>query len=381
MILAFGVTAGCSALQVQSSQVQSEQGWLTEGESAQRTNATDSPLAPPLELRWELNANAGFGMISPIIVDQVVFVANRKGEVHAIELETGRRVGRSSFGESIEGTPLYENGSLYIPVGWGRSSLVAQNLMRGTARWKIPGASISSGLLSFADVIIAADDEGYVRAHRKSDGKLDWSTSLGDGIGISASPILAAGRVVVAGDRGEIAALNAIDGSAEWSIELGTPVLSTPSTDDESIYVATTRGRFVKLRAEDGSEEWSFGGPDSTVYLTSPAVDGDHVVFGASDGQVRAIGASSGRELWSSNVDAAVTAPPLLAEEFVFVGTMKSMLFALDRNTGAEVWRYELDGRMKSAFAAKGGMLVVLAEPRSVYLFESPTESYARGNE
>lgn len=380
-VLALAVVSGCGSIQVQSSQVRSAQGWLTEGESAQRTNAVHTRITPPLELKWDLNIGAGFGVISPIIVDELIFIANRKGEIHAVEFATGRRMGQSAFGESIEGTPVYENGNLYIPVGWGRSSLIAYDLLGGKTRWKVKGTSISSGLLTYADVVIAADDDGVVRAHRKTDGEIDWMVSLGEGVGVKASPILAAGHVIVIDDRGRVSALNAANGSSEWSVDLGAPVLSTPTADEEAIYVATSRGRFVKISADDGSEEWSYNTTDGNVYFASPALDGEQVVFGASDGVVRAIETSSGQELWSHAVDAAVTAPPLLTEEFAYIGTMNSKLLAIDRRTGFRAWTYDVDGRIKSAFASKGNAVVVLSEPRTVYLFEPSADDYARSND
>ena len=380
-VFALALLAGCGSLQVHSSQVRSAQGWLTEGESAQRTNAVQTRITPPLDLKWDLNIGAGFGVISPLIVNEIIFIANRKGEIHAVELASGRRIGQAAFGESIEGTPVYENGNLYIPVGWGKSSLIAYDLLGGKTRWRVKGASISSGLLTYADVVIAADDDGVVRAHRKSDGEIDWMFSLDEGVGVKASPILAAGHIIVIDDRGRVSALNAANGSSEWSIDLGAPVLSTPTADEEAIYVATSRGRFVKISADDGSEEWSYTATDDDIYFAPPALDGGQVVFGASDGIVRAIDTSNGQELWTHVVEAAVTAPPLLTEEFVYIGTMNSRLLAIDRRTGSRAWTYEVDGRIKSAFASKDNAVVVLSEPRTVYLFEPSADNYARSND
>ncbi len=381
IFVTIGLLAGCSSLHVNSSQVRSAQGWLTEGQSAHRTHAVATPLTPPLDLKWNLDAGAGFGIVSPLIVDQLVFVANRKGEVHAIELATGRRVGQSSFGESIEGTPVYEAGVLYVPVGWGRRSLVSYDLLRGHRRWTVSGAPISSGLLTYADVVIAADDDGKVRAYAMDDGQVEWTVDLGDGIGVKASPVLAGGLVIVADDRGRVFALNPVNGSVEWSTDAGAPILSTPCSDDESVYFATTRGRFVKLQVEDGSRMWTYDAERDDVYFAAPAMSEKHVVFGASDGRVRAIDKSSGQEVWSQDVDAAITAAPLLTDRVAYVGTMHGKLIALDRKSGTNVWEYELGGRVKSAFAASGRSLVVLAEPRTAYLFESTSDGYALNHE
>lgn len=369
------ILAGCGSLQVTSSQVRSGEGWLTEGESAWRNNSVDAELALPLELKWDLDVGAGLGPLSPLIVDQVVFVANRKGEVHAVDLATGRRLGQSSFGDSIEGTPVYQGGILYVPVGWGRRALVAYDVLRGQRRWTINGSSISSGLVTYADMVIAADDHAVVRAYRMSDGHVEWSVDLGERAGVTASPVLIEGSVVVADDRGHVFAVNPVDGSIEWTADVGAPVLSTPSSDGTSIFVPTTRGRLVKVDGASGMGEWTYSVDNDDVYFAAPAVSRDQVVFGASDGLVRSIDTFSGEEMWTAAVNAVVTAPPLLTDNRVFVGTMHSKLIALDRATGEKLWEYELDGRVKSAFAATESSLVVLTEPRRAYMFGPPQDN------
>lgn len=379
--LTISLIVGCGSLQVPSSLVRSGQGWLTEGESVQRTNAVETPLEPPLELIWDLDVGAGLGTISPLIVDEIVFVANRKGEVHAVELATGRRAGQSSFGDSIEGTPAYHGGVLYVPIGWGRRSLVAYDVLSGQRRWTARGAPISSGLLLYADAVIAADDDATVHSYRMTDGQIEWTLELGEGAGVKASPVLADGSVIVADDRGGVFAVNPVDGSIDWTADVGSPVQSTPSSDGASIYIATTRGQLFKLAVGDGSTSWTYSAGNDDIYFAAPGISENQVIFGASDGLIRAVDASSGRELWSRDVDAAVTAPPLLANGVVYVGTMHSKLLALDRKTGTIVWEYELSGRIKSAFAATERALVVLAEPRTAYVFESTTEGLATTHE
>lgn len=373
--------AGCSALHVQPSQIRGDDGWTTEGESPLRGNAVASTLRPPLEERWKFDAGAGFGAVSPLIVDEVVFVATRKGEVHAIELETGRRLGQSAFGESIEGTPVYDDGMLFVSVGWGRRAIVGYNLLRGSSQWKVNGAPINAGLLSYADVVIAADDEGRVRAYKKNDGSVDWEADLGRDAGVMAAPILAAGLVIVADDHGRIAALNSEDGSLSWSADVSAPVLSTAASDGTSLFVPTSRGRLVKLLAEDGKQVWTYELESNDPYVASPAVADGQVVFGASDGIVRALDAETGELMWSSSVEAAVTAAPLLTADVVYIGSMESKLIALDRTTGEKMWEHELGGRMKSGFAAMGNKLVVLSEPKNVYMFETAADSFALGDE
>ena len=151
---------GCQSLEVRQSHIAPDS-WLTEGQTAQRAYATDVALAPPLDEAWDYNAAAGFGPASPLIYGNAVLVSNRQGEVHGIDLETGRRIGIESFGDAVEGSPVVLGDMMYVPVAWGRRALIAYDLKKGSKRWEVRHAPIEAGLLQAGGSIIGVDVEGH----------------------------------------------------------------------------------------------------------------------------------------------------------------------------------------------------------------------------
>ncbi len=363
--------AGCKALKVERATIISEADWLTEGNSGERRHATGERLDPPLEEVWSYNASAGFGPGSPLILGDAVIVGTRKGEVHAIDFETGKRMGVEGFGEVVEGTPVIQNGILFIPVGWGRRALYAYDLARGQTNWKLKGAPIETGLLALDDAFVAVDADAWVRKYDAEDGAVLWEQTLGERVSVHTTPVLADDHVVVADDRGRVVALDPAEGTAQWVQDLRSPVYTSMAADEASLYVPTTRGRFYALEVAQGRVRWQVDLPDTTVRFSAPAVDGTLVVVGASDGALRAFDTATGEPRWVFRNDAALTAAPLLTPNTVYVGSMGRSLFAIDRATGALQWEQLLKGRVKSALAARDGYLVVLSEPHFVYLFKS----------
>ncbi len=349
----------------------SEGDWLTEGDSGERRHATGEVLDPPLEEVWAYNAGAGFGPGSPLLLGEAVIVGTRKGEVHAINFETGKRMGIEGFGDVVEGTPVIQNGIIFIPVGWGRQALYAYDLGRGETRWKLKGVPIETGLLALDEAFIAVDAEAWVRKYNADDGAVVWEQPLGERVTIHTTPVLARNNIVVADDRGRVVALDPSEGTAQWGQDLGSPVYTSIAADEASLYVPTTRGRFFALDATQGRVLWKVELPDTTVRFSAPAVDGSLVVVGASDGSLRAFDKATGDQQWIFHNDAALTATPLLTPNTVYAGSMRRSVFAIDRATGEKKWEQQLRGRVKSAFAARDGYLVVLAEPRYVFLFKS----------
>ena len=363
--------AGCTALKIDRAGVVSDGDWLTEGFSAQRGHATDGALEPPLEEVWMYNAGAGFGPGSPLILGNAVLASTRKGEIHAIDFETGKRLGIDSFGDLVEGTPIIQKGILFIPVGWGRRALYAYDLSSGQTRWKLKGAPISTGLLALDDAFVAVDAEAWMRKYNTENGEVLWEHALGDQVTIYATPVLAGGHIVVADDQGTVVALDPDDGAVQWTQTLPAPVYASIAANETGLFVPSTRGRFFALDAAQGRIRWHFTLPDTTVHFTAPAVDGSLVVVGASDGALRAFDAVTGTLRWTFQNDAALRATPLLTPQTVYIGNMAHSLFAIDRETGTLKWEQQLKGRVKSALAARNGYLVVLSEPRFVYLFKS----------
>jgi outer membrane protein assembly factor BamB len=192
---------------------------------------------------------------------------------------------------------------------------------------------------------------------------------------VHATPVLTHGFVVIADDQGRVVALNPADGSVQWTKELASPVYTSIAAAEGTLYVPSTRGRFFALDAAQGDVRWQVTLPDTTVRFTAPAVDGSLVVVGASDGALRAFDASTGAQQWLFQDAAALTATPLLTPNTVYIGNMGHSLFAVNRQTGRLRWKGDLKGRVKSALAARDGYLVVLSEPRFVYLFQSASVS------
>lgn len=377
VIVALGLLTGCANLHVAREDL-SDVVWPTEGSSALRSNAVPTSIPPPLERIWDVSAGAGFGHVSPLVVGNVVLVATRKGEIHAFDMETGKRRGQGTFGESIDGTPTIDAGILYVPIDWGRSAVRAYDLRKGMTIWRRPGPPVNAGLIVHDNLVIAADVSGMVSALSTSDGEMVWSVKVSEHSGVHATPLLLGNLLVVCDDRGGITAMEVATGSVAWTTDIGDPVYATPAANDSLVFIPTTRGQFVALDPNLGDVRWTFDLTSDDVYISSPAVGEWEVIFGASDGWVRAIDPGTGDLLWQTELDGAVTAPPLITDGTIYVGTMRGRLFGLSRENGAVVWDTELDGRIKSPFAARGKDIVVLSEPRHVYLFRPGTEQYAQ---
>lgn len=368
--------AGCKALRVEHPRVQRDTVWLTEGGTPQRSGRVDGALRPPLEPIWVKEADAGFGAASPLVLGDAVLVATRQGEVVGYDLQTGRSLGREGFGESIEATPVIEDGMLVVPVDWGRRILLGYDLHRAQRLWAHKGEPVSAGLARLEDRVVAADVVGAVRLVEARTGEVMWETEP-TGAAVYGAPLIAGDAVIVVDEGGIVRSLALQDGSERWRQRAGGPVFVSPSAGDSRLLVATARGGLYAFELGTGRVDWQLALSDTTVRMTGAALGRARAYIGATDGVVRAVDLTDGDVVWETRVDDAMSAPPMLTGDVLYVATLGERLLALEAESGEVVWEYELDGRVKSPMAVADGHLVVLAEPKDVYVFARRNDALA----
>jgi outer membrane protein assembly factor BamB len=143
-----------------------------------------------------------------------------------------------------------------------------------------------------------------------------WKVALSDeGY---AGPSVAEGKVFIIDHQGGEDVVRALDlekGQDVWSFRYADPggsnygfARATPTFDDGLLYVLGRRGQLLALNAADGKEVWSrnlvkdFGGkPPQWNYAASPAVDGDRLIVlpGGNNSMVAVLNKKTGETIWS----------------------------------------------------------------------------------
>jgi outer membrane protein assembly factor BamB len=143
-----------------------------------------------------------------------------------------------------------------------------------------------------------------------------WSiTNLGEGYG---SLAIKADRLYVQGTKGSESAvfcLNRADGKTIWSVSLGPKVdesrgngpRGTPTLDGDRLYILTENGDLACLRERDGSRVWGKnilkeydGSNPKWLISESPLVDGNRLIVspGGSGAGMVALDKMTGAEIW-----------------------------------------------------------------------------------
>ena len=373
LLAAVLVLSGCETLQLGKPLVISPADKTTDGGSTARANTSGEGPTPPLALRWDHTTEGGFGPASPLIAGGYVIVSTRAGRVDVIELDSGRKVGRVTLGDAIEGAPvLVDERHLVVPVAAGKNGLVAYNLARGSKTWTLRGNPHAAGLLFSDGIVVAAALDGTLRGLEPLTGNERWSMQPDSMRAFYAAPTeIADGLIVAADEAGGLVAFSPASGLIQWRREINIPVMRTPAAFGGRFFVPTARGEFLAMDSATGETVWTYRADAERARFATPAVDERYVIVGATDGILRCLDPETGEEIWRHTFDGNISAAPLLAGAVVYVGTMGERIAALDASSGELLWDAELPGRVKSAPAARDGILIVLSEPKHVHAFDT----------
>lgn len=184
---------------------------------------------------------------------------------------------------------------------------------------------------------------GQARAVSKADNQLKWSVPTG--ASLFSRPVAMNGRVAVPMHDG-IMMLDAKTGKLvkKESSKEGPYVADGTLTPDGKGYIQGGYKRIERRNPKTGKLVWSY---DSLFNYcqAAPAIDGDDLIFGAWDTNLRNVDLKTGKLRWvwnngkSANMLGPGNAVPVIAGDKVFIVAPDRYMTALDRKTGRQLWR------------------------------------------
>lgn len=131
----------------------------------------------------------------------------------------------------------------------------------------------------------------------------------------------------------------------EWSVSVGSGQGKlwnklTPALDGSQLFAADASGVVVAVDRYTGKKNWQRKLKKVEVSGAIGAGAGQ-VVLGTLAGEVIALDAATGNDLWRTHIGSEVLAAPAVNDRVVVVQTQDDRLIALDAFTGSQRWIYE----------------------------------------
>ncbi|MFH1230439.1 MAG: PQQ-binding-like beta-propeller repeat protein [Planctomycetota bacterium] len=160
---------------------------------------------------------------------------------------------------------------------------------------------------------------------------------------IVSSPAIGDGFVVFASRDGYVRALREFDGYPLWSFPYGSGIVSSPAISQGRVYIASG-GKVYCLRLSDGIPLWNY--VTSGTDISSPTISGNILYLGSGfpNQKVLAINLSTRDKFWEQTVEQIVYSSAAISGTKVIIGCDSGRYYALNKDTGSEVWSFPTDG-------------------------------------
>ncbi|MEN6371121.1 MAG: PQQ-binding-like beta-propeller repeat protein [Armatimonadota bacterium] len=379
MVLAVGAVAHAA-----------ESDWTMARYDEAQTGYTPQQLTVPLTLYWQHNTTKSANNTSaPAVVGDTTYFSSGD-RVYAVDTATGSLKWRFPSGSDAlrsavkTGITAWED---MVFFGGMDGKLYALNAATGLMAWTFSAESAirSTPVVSNGTIFVGSDDNNLYAIDARS-GELSWTGGFRTNDDVAASPAISPGIVVFTSLDTTVYAANSATGKIRWTYRL-------PSVDTQSGPVVS--GNLVFIPAGNSIHVLSVksGQLRYVINLQSDvsapiAIAGSDVYVVCRNLKLYAYkaGLNAAKPKWAAAADLkmAVSAPPTVAGDTVFVGTKRGTVCAFSADTGNLLWNYTATPSIignnnqpasytsiSAPLVAAGNSLLVLTDDGSLRCFKN----------
>ncbi|NJC04329.1 outer membrane protein assembly factor BamB [Sphingomonas kaistensis] len=276
-----------------------------------------------------------------------VFATNGLGFVAALNAATGAPVWQVRPGGPLRGAPTVAGDTLYVMSQ--DNQLYSLKTADGATNWSATAAVEIAGVFGTAapaferGTVVAGFSSGELNAYRFENGRLVWqdalartsiSTSVATLSDIDASPVIDNGQVFALGQGGRMVALDLISGQRIWELNLAG--IATPWIAGDWLFAVTDEGKAMAISRNNGKIRWinqlpAFENPKGKrgpISYVGPVLAGGRLILGGSNGVLVNLDPATGAFQSQTNVGAAISQSPVVANNTLYVLDDKGRLHA-----------------------------------------------------
>ncbi len=371
------VHLSCSSLIVEKPiEIDEKTDWLIAGGSPDNRNISksDAGFRFPLNLYWEFDADAGFSRNCLSIADAVLFASTLKGECYAIDVSSGRSLGRIELGGAASySVPAISGNSLILTSSGNRNARVVKaSLVSGLLRWSRYVGFVESSPIIFNNDVFVCSANGKAYRLSLQTGNIVWSSSP-SGKGrvppqFYTSPVIAGGILVAGANNGTMYAFSVRDGKELWKYPTGASIFADASADSGRIFFGSDDGHFYCL---DTSGTLIWKKELNTRFLSASTFFNDQVITAGIDGRVYSLNISDGNVKWAFTSKGPVSGTPVRHGDYIFFGSYDKRIYCIKAVDGSRVWSHETEGRLRSSPLIWKDYVFIAGDEKYIYCFSN----------
>jgi outer membrane protein assembly factor BamB len=300
--------------------------------------------------------------------------------VLCFERETGREIYEIEFDQKISGGLGAANAEIFLGSEDGTVSLIDPS---GVLKWQSNIRNSAMGApMAVGQTVIARDVQGRLVGLDRETGEFKWDFQApSQSLTLRSNPGLSVGysESIIAGFQGGIGMnLDSTSGEVRWSVNVSiatgdneleriSDVVGTPLVLENMVCMATFQGRTACFDLETGRRNWSI----QASAVGSLGFDDERIFVSDEAGYVIALDRSTGAVLWrnESFKYRKITGPTVLGP-WVMVGDLEGIISVLSVSDGSFVGRANTDGsQILTNPLAVGDKTIVQTSKGNLYTF------------
>ena len=301
---------------------------------------------------------------------------------------------RYKVGNTVMSAPAIADGTIYFgSLGRADSGFYVLDSNTGQERWHIStNASVSWTPLVWNKNVYFSTDDGFFYGLDAETGAEKWhfgpdqrelDPSECNKCALHFRPAVLVEGIIYAGSLDHhLYVLDAKTGVEKWRFSAGDSISEPPAIVGNRVYVSSMDGNLYVLDTSTGKEVTRFS--NSKGIYAGPLYDGDTIYI--VDGSLVALDTKTGLEKWRFDSDPVyeiynetpspellefpleeITSNILMFNDFLYVKTSNAM-YAVEKNTGEKVWRFDFDDYVFSELTLSG---------RNVYIGDAGGHLYS----
>jgi outer membrane protein assembly factor BamB len=307
-----------------------------------------------LTVAWKVNiGDAGLYIFTPATYGDSVFVASNRGDLARLNAANGRTLWRVDTRAPLSGGVGV--GANMVLVGTAKGSVLAYDL-DGKPLWQ---ARVSSEVLSAPEAsgefVVVRSGDSRIFGLDARDGSRRWEYQITPPpLTLRANPgaIIVEGFVIAGMPAGKLVVLNIENGGLLWETVVAAPkgdneleritdIAGPPLVEAGRVCAATFQGRVACYETQKGGQLWAK--PASSV--GSLATDDLSVYMSEDTGSVVALDKNTGARVWKQDKLAYRNlSSPLATKDYVVVGDFDGHVHFLKFEDGSFAGRTATDG-------------------------------------
>lgn len=302
---------------------------------------------------------------SPVVAENTVYFGSNDGIIYALQAKSGKLTWQYKTGGLVVARPTLDGSSLYALSDDG--NLYKLDRKSGKLAWQFDthGGAVarefpSSNSTTYDYLTSAAtviDGTVYIGSADKKlyavdaqTGREKWHFET-QGI-IRSTPTVANGLVYIGSYDHHVYAVDAKTGAQRWKFDTLEPIVSSPLVANGTMYIGSRSSDLFAFDAATGQVKWKYFYWSSWVESSARLRDGILYVGSSDLQQLFAIDAATGKRVWNVNTDGSAWSTPAVTAQRVYIGVVgvhdyfiehHGGFLAVDRATGAVVWRFPLN--------------------------------------